>query len=156
MSDLPSSEPDWVHGHPHEPNPAPPSADPTIALDLPQGRQELLTVADLTRLPQQQVDGCYVVSTGHGRSGPFRFTGVILLELLRARWPSVDTLHHVDVIAADGFGTPDTGGSGPRSAATPALSGASTRWAAAPALPRVWCASLHLKRPRMPYGRSSG
>lgn len=105
MSDLPSSEPDWVHGHPHEPNPAPPSADPTIALDLPQGRRELLTVADLSRLPQQQVDGCYIVSTGHGRSGPFRFTGVILLELLRALWPSVDTLHHVDVIAADGFGT---------------------------------------------------
>lgn len=104
MSEQPPSEPAWVHGHPHEPNPAPPSTDPTIALYLPQGKTERLTVADLARLPQQIVDDCYIVSTGHGRSGPFRFAGVTLLELLHARLPSVASLHHVDVIAGDGFG----------------------------------------------------
>ena len=102
------SIPDWLHGHPHEPNPAPPSSDATITLRAPSGDESTLTVDDLRTLPTTTARGCYIVSTGHGTSGPFDFAGVHLRDLLAAHGlldgPSQSAWQHVDVISADGFG----------------------------------------------------
>ncbi|MEZ4676313.1 MAG: hypothetical protein R2932_18985 [Caldilineaceae bacterium] len=75
-------EPDWVHGHPHEPNPAPPSWDTFFVVRLPGGVKRKFDVVDLEKLPQTTVSDCYIVSTGHGTSGPFTFGGVRLLAFL--------------------------------------------------------------------------
>ncbi len=103
------SEPSWVHGHAHEPNPAPPSSDPAFTLQLPNGRTAEWSVAALLALPSITVADCYIVSTGHDSSGPFAFTGVSLQTFLAQslpslHWPNVDW-HSVDVVSADGFGT---------------------------------------------------
>jgi DMSO/TMAO reductase YedYZ molybdopterin-dependent catalytic subunit len=96
-------EPAWLHPHIHEPNPAPPHTDPTLALTRPDGTSTLITVADLARLPQQSAFDCTIISTGHGTSGPFRFDGVTLRDLLSAY--RVTAWAFVDVVSADGFGT---------------------------------------------------
>jgi DMSO/TMAO reductase YedYZ molybdopterin-dependent catalytic subunit len=54
-------------------------------------------------LPQADAAACYIVSTGHGTSGPFHFAGVTLPTLLAAY--DVTNWQHVDVISADNFGT---------------------------------------------------
>ena len=46
---------------------------------------------------------CYIVSTGHGTSGPFAFTGVRLLDLVEQLWHGDWT--QVEVVSGDGFGT---------------------------------------------------
>ena len=96
-------EPAWLHPHVHEPNPAPPSTDPTLALTRPDGAHLLITVDDLAALPQQEAHDCTIVSTGHGTSGPFRFSGVSLPDLLAAY--DVTEWTYADVVSADGFGT---------------------------------------------------
>ncbi len=99
------AEPDWVHGHPHEPNPAPPSRTTHFIVHLPGCVERTYDLSTLERLPQTSIADCYIVSTGHGTSGPFTFGGVRLLTFLEhviaagVRWQSVD------VISADGFGT---------------------------------------------------
>jgi DMSO/TMAO reductase YedYZ molybdopterin-dependent catalytic subunit len=98
-----AQEPAWLHPHIHEPNPTPPSADPTLTLVRPDGASTSITVDNLTALPQQDAHECYIVSTGHGTSGPFHFTGVTLADLLAAY--AVQTWTFADVISADGFGT---------------------------------------------------
>jgi len=93
---------DPLQPHSHDPNPAPPSADPTFELILPNGRSHTITIHDLQQLPQVSVANCYIVSTGHGTSGPFTFTGATLLSLIshfcEESWLAVE------VISADGFG----------------------------------------------------
>ncbi|MGL4649123.1 MAG: molybdopterin-dependent oxidoreductase [Caldilineaceae bacterium] len=64
---------------------------------------QTLTPDDLARLPQTELAGCRIVSTGHGESGPFRFGGVTLRDLLHALAPTL-TPDAVDVVSADGFG----------------------------------------------------
>lgn len=100
---TPEGEPAWLHPHVHEPNPTPPQPDPAMLLARPDGTNVTLAVADLALLPQQSASDCYIVSTGHGRSGPFRFEGVTLGDLLAAYVP--DSWSYVDVVSADGFGT---------------------------------------------------
>jgi len=92
-----------LHPHIHEPNPNPPTADFSLILTRPDGSLATITVADLSRLPQQGIEDCYIVSTGHGTSGPFRFKGVTLEALFSAY--GVATWNYADVISADGFGT---------------------------------------------------
>ena len=93
---------DPLQPHSHEPNPAPPSADPAFALVLPDGRSQTITVHDLQQLPATSVPNCYIVSTGHGTSGPFTFRGTTLLAFVThycaASWTEVE------VVSADGFG----------------------------------------------------
>jgi hypothetical protein len=93
---------DPLRSHAHDPNPDPPSDDPNFVLVRPDGREITLTVADLGRLPQLSVPNCYIVSTGHGSSGPFEFGGVALLDLVQSQietpWSAVE------VMSADGFG----------------------------------------------------
>lgn len=102
-----AQEPAWLHPHVHEPNPAPPSADPSFTLARLDGttapNTTAIQVADLATLPQQHARDCYIVSTGHGTSGPFHFSGVTLPDLFAAH--AIDTWTHADVISADGFGT---------------------------------------------------
>lgn len=114
-----ASEPEWVHGHPHEPNPAPPTADPTLILQRTDGRTISITLEDLGRLPQSTAQNCFIVSTGHGSSGPFEFNGVRLGDLLAAY--DAQPKLFVDVISADGFGNRVAAGELPGDAAQPIL-----------------------------------
>jgi len=98
-------EPTWLHGHAHEPNPQPPSPDTTLLVQKPDRAEVKVEVADLQKLPVTQVDDCWIVSTGHGTSGPFTFTGARLLDLLAHVIGDANTWHYVNVISADGFGT---------------------------------------------------
>lgn len=93
---------DPLQPHAHEPNPEPPTAVPEFTLILPDGRSRTLSVADLQALPATSVPDCYIVSTGHGTSGPFTFRGVTLRRLVEAY---VDgPWSEVEVVSADGFG----------------------------------------------------
>lgn len=93
---------DPLRPHRHDPNPEPPSADVDFVLVLPDGRFHTITLADLHELPATTVSDCMIVSTGHGTSGPFSFTGVTLLVFVQAYWPYA--WEEVEVISADGFG----------------------------------------------------
>ena len=97
--------PVWLHRHVHEPNPAPPSPDATFVIRTLRGEESIGTVYDLQALPLTQVADCWIVSTGHGRSGPFTFAGARLLDLIKAQLPPTASWQFVDVISADGFGT---------------------------------------------------
>jgi len=103
-SDLSAAEPGWVHGHSHDPNPEPPPGDATIAAHLPSGATEQLSVATLRALQYREIGDCYIVSTGHGTSGPFVFGGVTLADVLAHLLPGVGW-QQVDVVSGDGFGT---------------------------------------------------
>ncbi len=59
----------------------------------------------LHSLTRSSVPGCYIVSTGHGTSGPFDFEGVALLDYLISQLKSLEGFSHVEVVSADGFGT---------------------------------------------------
>lgn len=93
---------DPLQPHSHEPNPAPPGDDPTFQFVGVDGRSRSLTIADLQRLPEITVPNCFIVSTGHGTSGPFTFTGAMLLAVVQAFCAEPWT--EVEVISADGFG----------------------------------------------------
>jgi hypothetical protein len=55
-------------------------------------------------MPYTQVSDCYIVSTGHGTSGPFTFGGVRLVDFLATCLPSSLSWSTLDVISGDGFG----------------------------------------------------
>lgn len=94
---------DPLRPHSHEPNPKPPSADPTITLTMPDEREILVTVEELQREYRAvTLSDCYIVSTGHGTSGPFAFTGVRLLDLV-LRYAE-NSWSQLEVVSADGFG----------------------------------------------------
>lgn len=105
MSHSHPGEPAWLHGHAHEPNPAPPTATTAFTLSTPAGESHPLDVDDLWRLPATDVPGCYIVSTGHGTSGPFTFTGVRLRDLIDHVLGKEINWQYADVVSADGFGT---------------------------------------------------
>jgi len=104
--------------HAHEPNPLPPSPDADFTVHLPDGvahhidpvwlrgqdfgRPDTLP-SHLAKAEQVTVPDCYIVSTGHGTSGPFAFTGVRLLDLVELLWPR--DWAQAEVVSADGFGT---------------------------------------------------
>ena len=95
---------DPLRPHRHEPNPEPPSADPAFTLQLPDGSRQTIRPADLQALPQTTVPDCYIVSTGHGTSGPFTFSGVSLLAFVSQAVAAAGAWSEVEVISADGFG----------------------------------------------------
>jgi DMSO/TMAO reductase YedYZ molybdopterin-dependent catalytic subunit len=100
-----AGEPEWLHGHAHEPNPAPPSDATAFTLSAPAGASYALDIEDLYALPATDVPECYIVSTGHGTSGPFTFTGVRLADLIDHVMGHDVHWHYADVVSADGFGT---------------------------------------------------
>jgi len=93
---------DPLQPHSHEPNPTPPTDDPTFELVLPNGRSLSITVQDLQQLFAVSVADCYIVSTGHGTSGPFTFTGATLVDFVRHYWN--EPWSQVEIVSADGFG----------------------------------------------------
>lgn len=97
-------EPAWVHRHPHEPNPVAPAGNGDLRVLLQGGALQTVAVAALQQMPATTVAGCFIVSTGHGASGPFAFTGVTLRVFLDQVLPSGLSWRHVDVVGADGFG----------------------------------------------------
>jgi DMSO/TMAO reductase YedYZ molybdopterin-dependent catalytic subunit len=105
MTTPQNRHPDWLHGHAHDPNPTPPSPDASFVMRKPDGTICTIDVADLEALPAIAVPDCYVVSTGHGTSGPFTFRGVRLSDLLNDVLAADIQWRYVDVISADGFGT---------------------------------------------------
>ena len=95
---------DPLRPHSHEPNPEPPSTDPAFVFVAPDGGQTLIDPDLLEKLPQTSLPDSYIVSTGHGTSGPFEFTGVSLLNFVRSQLPAGSRWSQVEVISADGFG----------------------------------------------------
>jgi hypothetical protein len=95
-------EHDPLQPHAHEPNPDPPSTDPTFTLTTPDGRVVTITLAQLRGLPPSTLPNCYIVSTGHGTSGPFAFTGAKLVDLVQTYTETVWS--QVEVVSGDGFG----------------------------------------------------
>ena len=93
---------DPLQPHSHEPNPDPPDLNPTFRLILPGGNDRQITAADLTRLPQTTVTECFIVSTGHGTSGPFTFGGVALADLIAAYFNGA--WDEAEIVSADGIG----------------------------------------------------
>ncbi|HRJ45417.1 MAG: molybdopterin-dependent oxidoreductase [Caldilineaceae bacterium] len=94
---------DPLDPHSHDPNPAPPSASPDFVLTLPNHSQQTVTPDALRRLSQTTVPDCFIVSTGHGTTGPFTFSGVTLADFVRHYW--ADEWNQAEVISGDGFGT---------------------------------------------------
>ena len=95
---------DPLRPHAHHPNPEPPTADPAFIFIDPAGKQMTVTVVDLEKLPQTTVPNCYIVSTGHGTSGPFVFSGVRLLDLVQHYLSPNQAWSEIEVVSADGFG----------------------------------------------------
>lgn len=102
MSSLHSHDP--LRPHSHDPNPAPPSPDPTFTVITPDGQTHIITPHDLARLPQSQSQPFYIVTTSHGTAGPFVFGGVILLKLLQSLTVLPERFQ-VEAVSGDGFGT---------------------------------------------------
>ncbi|MCA9937122.1 MAG: molybdopterin-dependent oxidoreductase [Anaerolineales bacterium] len=96
---------DPLQPHSHDPNPHPPGADAAFWFVLPDAPPIRLTPADLQTLPRTTLPDCYIVSTGHGTSGPFVFAGTTLYNLLTHYLPPGKTWSQVDIISGDSFGT---------------------------------------------------
>lgn len=88
--------------HSHDPNPTPPSDDPAFIVRAGE-ITEVIDPAALRRLPLVRVPDCFVVSTGHGTSGPFTFGGARPGDLLAAF--SALPWRYAAVISGDGFAT---------------------------------------------------
>lgn len=98
-------EHDPLNPHSHDPNPEPPTLDPEILLSH-HDSEELLTVNYLINLPQVTLTNCYIVSTGHGISGPFAFRGPTLSALIMDKVDGkIGGIESIEVVSADGFGT---------------------------------------------------
>lgn len=95
---------DPLQPHSHDPNPAPPSPFPDFKLQLPSGAVRSIALESLYNLPTTTLKDCYIVSTGHGTTGPFEFSGPTVLSVVQAHMKRVDW-HSVEVISGDGFGT---------------------------------------------------
>jgi DMSO/TMAO reductase YedYZ molybdopterin-dependent catalytic subunit len=94
---------DPLRPHSHDPNPEPPSAEASFRVIWPGG-DRIYAPADLRRFPALTITDCFIVSTGHGTSGPFTFTGVPLLTLIDALLPDPAAWNEVAVLSGDGFG----------------------------------------------------
>ncbi len=87
--------------HSHEPNLHPPSGHADLQVTGPGQAPRRLTVAELRDLPAIEQADCYIVSTGHGTSGPFRFRGPAL-SVVAAHCGIVD-FRSARVAGGDGF-----------------------------------------------------
>jgi DMSO/TMAO reductase YedYZ molybdopterin-dependent catalytic subunit len=96
-------DPDPLRPHSHDPNPEPPSDEATFRVIWPGG-ERIYSPEDLHNLPVLTLSDCFIVSTGHGTSGPFTFTGVPLLTLIDRLLPPHTAWSQVAVLSGDGFG----------------------------------------------------
>ncbi len=94
---------DPLRPHSHDPNPEPPSSDAAFTVRWPNG-ESVYTPADLQQFPALTLSNCFIVSTGHGTSGPFSFSGVPLLTLIEHVLGPQPVWTEVSVVSGDGFG----------------------------------------------------
>jgi DMSO/TMAO reductase YedYZ molybdopterin-dependent catalytic subunit len=94
---------DPLRPHSHDPNPEPPSDDARFTVHWPGG-ERIYTSTDLYSFPALTLSDCFIVSTGHGTSGPFTFTGVPLLTLIDSLLPDPAAWNEVAILSEDGFG----------------------------------------------------
>ncbi len=97
-----NEEYDPLQPHSHEPNLDVPPGDGRFVLEMADGRCYTITLDDLRALPAVTLRECFIVSTGHGASGPFVFEGTALLDLVTRYAP--DGWSQVEVVSEDGFG----------------------------------------------------
>lgn len=97
------SDADPLNPHSHEPSPEPPSPDPTLTILWSHGRSQPISITQLQQFTAVTLENCTIVSTGHGTSGPFSFTGPPLLDVVEAYAPA--GWSQVEVVSGDGFGT---------------------------------------------------
>ncbi|MBI1293510.1 molybdopterin-dependent oxidoreductase [bacterium] len=102
MVDAANHEHDPLRPHRHDPNLQPPSEDASFTVSW-AGQQARYTPEILAQFPAVTLDDCYIVSTGHGTSGPFSFTGVALTALI-AQVTQGTSWREVAVVSEDGFG----------------------------------------------------
>lgn len=93
---------DPLQPHAHEPNLEPPEGDGSFELVLGNGRMQTISVVQLKQLPFTEVNECYIVSTGHGTSGPFTFGGATLFDFINQFVD--DDWQSLEVVSVDGFG----------------------------------------------------
>ena len=99
-----SDQDDPLNPHYHDPNYTVPSGDGSFTFEFPDGDSRTIEVNQLHAFPYTELQGCYIVSTGHGTTGPFRFGGVRLLDFIEAVTPPPMQWQQVEIISADGFG----------------------------------------------------
>jgi hypothetical protein len=102
---LDRSSPDPLNPHSHEPSPIPPSNDPIFELSLPDGQEINIDIQSLQGLHRTTLRDCYIITTGHGTTGPFAFSGVSLIQFIASYIYDHKSWNHVEVISGDGFGT---------------------------------------------------
>jgi DMSO/TMAO reductase YedYZ molybdopterin-dependent catalytic subunit len=103
-------EHDPLRPHRHDPNLEVPKSGPVFIFCAPNCSKTMIDVSYMQILPLTSIANCYIVSTGHGTSGPFVFGGVQLGELTRALLPQSRAWSEVEVISVDGFGNRITRG----------------------------------------------
>ncbi len=99
---MATHEYDPLQPHFHEPNPRPPTDDATFVVVLPGGEKRPFTPQSLHQLPQTTLSACYIVSTGHGTSGPFTFSGVSLKVFIDSL--EISGWAELEIVSVDGFG----------------------------------------------------
>ncbi|HRQ37137.1 MAG TPA: molybdopterin-dependent oxidoreductase [Chloroflexota bacterium] len=92
---------DPLHPHTHDPNPQPPSNDTTFKLIIEENTHTI-TLSNLQQLPATTIPNCFIVSTGHGTTGPFTFSGVTLHDFAQIYIPG--PWSHLEIVSGDGFG----------------------------------------------------
>ena len=98
---TPESHPEF-HKVPHEPNPVAPNGDGTFVVEFRSAKM-IITLELLASLPQTEYSDCYVASTGHAKSGPYRFEGVTLRDVLTAAGVPPKAEAKVKISGADGY-----------------------------------------------------
>lgn len=101
---MDSAAPHWLNAHSHEPNPVAPAGDGAFLFTAGSVSQRI-DLARLRVLTFTEIAECSIVSTGHGRSGPFRFGGVLVADFLTALLPAGTQVAKADFVSADGYGT---------------------------------------------------
>ena len=89
--------------HSHRPAPHPPDEDASLRIEGPGIGVVCLDVKTLNALPALEQADCYIVSTGHGTSGPFSFSGPSLATV--ANHCEIQPFNFVEVSSGDGFFT---------------------------------------------------
>ena len=101
---IDSATPQWPDSHSHEPNPVVPEGDERVKLVI-GGTGRMLDLADLRAIKYTELSDVAIASSGHPSTGPFRFGGALVSDLLAALMPGATEVDHVDFVSADGYGT---------------------------------------------------
>lgn len=92
---------DPLQPHSHDNNEAPPDENLDLLLIEPNGRKHPIPAGTLPTYPQSIIPH-YEYTTDHGKHGPYKLSGVALLDLINhhitAAWAEVE------ILSADGFG----------------------------------------------------